>query len=100
MTVSSILNLLHELNKIILCQPLVSIILLYSTSVINSVINLHEFKIYARPCKTVFTVLQNRHQKAPHRLIKGITNYLVMISCFFDQLSSFDLYNPEHTMSQ
>jgi hypothetical protein len=42
MSVSSILNLLHELNKIILCKPLASI-LLYLTSSINSVLNLHEF---------------------------------------------------------
>jgi hypothetical protein len=45
MSVSSILNLLHELNKIILCEPLGSIILFYSTNVINSVMNLHVFNI-------------------------------------------------------
>jgi hypothetical protein len=45
MNVSSILNLLHELNKIILCGPLASILLFYSTSARNSVMNLHEFNI-------------------------------------------------------
>jgi hypothetical protein len=45
MSVSSILNLLHELNKIILCETLASIILFYSTRAINSVMNLHEFNI-------------------------------------------------------
>jgi hypothetical protein len=45
MSVSSILNLLYELNKIILCEPLASIILFYSTSAINSIMNLHEFNI-------------------------------------------------------
>jgi hypothetical protein len=44
MSVSSILNLLHELNKIILCEPLASI-LFYSTSAINSVMNLPEVNI-------------------------------------------------------
>jgi hypothetical protein len=45
MSVSLILNLLHEFDKIILCEPLASIILFYSTSVINSVMNLHKFNI-------------------------------------------------------
>jgi hypothetical protein len=45
MSVSSILNLLHELNKIILCEPLASILLFYSTSAINSVMNIYEFNI-------------------------------------------------------
>jgi hypothetical protein len=45
MSVSSILNLMHELNKIILCESLASIILFYSTSSINLVMNLHEFNI-------------------------------------------------------
>jgi hypothetical protein len=44
MSVSSILNLLHELNKIIL---------FYSTSAINLVMNLHEFNI-------LFTHTQNK----------------------------------------
>jgi hypothetical protein len=45
MSVSLILNLLHDLNTIILCEPLASIISFYSTSSINSVINLNEFNI-------------------------------------------------------
>jgi hypothetical protein len=45
MSVSSILNLLHELNEIILCEPLASIILFYSTSAINSEMKLVEFNI-------------------------------------------------------
>jgi hypothetical protein len=45
MSVSSILNLLHELNRIILCEPLANIILFHSTSAINSVMNLHKFDI-------------------------------------------------------
>jgi hypothetical protein len=45
MSVSSMLNLLHELNKIILCKPLASKIIFSSTSSINSVMNLHEFNI-------------------------------------------------------
>jgi hypothetical protein len=45
MSVSSILNLLHKLNKIILCEPPVITILSYSTSSINSVMNLHKFNI-------------------------------------------------------
>jgi hypothetical protein len=45
MSVSSILNLLNEVNKIILCEPLASMILFYSTSSINSAMNLHEFNI-------------------------------------------------------
>jgi hypothetical protein len=40
---SFILNLLNELNKIILCEPLASIILFYSTNLINLVLNLHEY---------------------------------------------------------
>jgi hypothetical protein len=45
MSVGLILNLLNELNKIILCEPLASIILFYSTSSINLVLNLHEYNI-------------------------------------------------------
>jgi hypothetical protein len=44
MSVSSILNLLNELNML-LCEPLASMILFYWTSLLNSVINLHEFNI-------------------------------------------------------
>ena len=42
MSVGLILNLLNKLNKSILCEPVASIILLYSTSSINLVMNLHE----------------------------------------------------------
>jgi hypothetical protein len=45
MSVGLILNLLKELNKIILCEPLASIILFYSTSSINLALNLHEYNI-------------------------------------------------------
>jgi hypothetical protein len=45
MSVGLILNLLNELNKIILCEPLSSIILFYSTNSINLELNLHEFNI-------------------------------------------------------
>ena len=45
MNVGLILNLLNELNKSILCEPLASITLFYSTSLINLVMNLHEFNI-------------------------------------------------------
>ena len=45
MSVGLILNLLYELNKSILCEPLARIILFYSTSSINLVMNLHEFNI-------------------------------------------------------
>ena len=45
MSVGLILNLLNELNKCILCEPLVSIISFYSTSSINLVMNLHKFNI-------------------------------------------------------
>ena len=44
-SVGLILSLLNELNKRILCEPLESIILFYSTSSIILVINLHEFNI-------------------------------------------------------
>ena len=45
MSVGLILNLLNELNKSILCEPQMSIILFYSTSSINFVMNLHKFNI-------------------------------------------------------
>ena len=45
MSVGLILNLLNELNKSILCEPLASIILFYSMSSINLVMNLYEFNI-------------------------------------------------------
>jgi hypothetical protein len=45
MSVSSILNLLHKLNKTIFCEPLAGKILFYWTSAINSLMNLHEFNI-------------------------------------------------------
>jgi hypothetical protein len=45
MSVSAILNILHKLNKIILCEPLASIILFHITCSINSVMNLHEYNI-------------------------------------------------------
>ena len=45
MSVGEILNLMNELNKSILCEPLESIILFYSTSSINIIMNLHEFNI-------------------------------------------------------
>jgi hypothetical protein len=46
MSVGLILKyLLKELNKILLCEPLASIILFYSTSSINLVLNLHEYNI-------------------------------------------------------
>ena len=45
MSIGLILNLLNELNKSILCEPLTSVIhvLFYSTSSLNLVLNLHEF---------------------------------------------------------
>ena len=46
MSVDLILNLLNEMNKSILCEPLAITILLYSTSSINSAMNLHEFNIF------------------------------------------------------
>ena len=45
MSVGLILNVLNKLNKSILCEPLESIILFYSTSSINLLMNLHEFNI-------------------------------------------------------
>jgi hypothetical protein len=45
MNVVSIHNLLNKLNEIILCEPLASLILIYSTSLINSVMNLQEYNI-------------------------------------------------------
>jgi hypothetical protein len=45
MSVGLILNLLNEFNKIILCEPLASIILFFSTSSINLVLNLNEYNI-------------------------------------------------------
>ena len=45
MSLGLILNLLNELNKSISCEPLVIIILFYSTSSIPLVMNLHEFNI-------------------------------------------------------
>jgi hypothetical protein len=43
MSVGSKLNLLNELNKLIICEPLASIILLYSTSSINLEMERHEY---------------------------------------------------------
>jgi hypothetical protein len=47
MSLGLILNLLNELNKIILCEPLANIEenRFYSTSSINLVLNLHEYNI-------------------------------------------------------
>ena len=45
MSVGLILNLLNELNKSILCEPLASMILFYLSSSINLVMNLHKFNI-------------------------------------------------------
>ena len=45
MSVALTLNFLNELNNSILCEPLASIILFYSTCSIKSVIDLHEFNI-------------------------------------------------------
>ena len=45
MSVGLILNLLNEMNKSILCEPVASIILFYTTSSINFIMNLHEFNI-------------------------------------------------------
>ena len=45
MSVGLILNLMNKLNKSVLYEPLASIILFYSTSSINLVMNLHEFDI-------------------------------------------------------
>jgi hypothetical protein len=45
MSVSSMLNLLKELNKIILYKTPVSKILFYYTSSINSVTDLYEYNI-------------------------------------------------------
>jgi hypothetical protein len=38
MSIDTILNLMHKLNKIILCDPMASITLFYATSSINLVI--------------------------------------------------------------
>ena len=43
MCLGSKLNLLNDLNKRILCEPLARIIIFYSTSSVNFVMNLHEF---------------------------------------------------------
>ena len=43
MSLGLILNLLNELNKSVVCKPLASIILFYSTNSINLIMNLHEF---------------------------------------------------------
>ena len=60
MSVGLILNSLNELNKSILCQPLATIILFYSTRSINLVMNQHEFNIlfitYIVPQKELFIV--------------------------------------------
>jgi hypothetical protein len=45
MSVGLILNLLNNLNKIIFYNPLAKIILFYSTSSINLVLNLHKYDI-------------------------------------------------------
>ena len=45
MSVGLLLNLLNKLKKSILCYPLASIILFYSTSSINLLMNLHKFNI-------------------------------------------------------
>ena len=45
MSAGVILSLLNEFNKSVLCEPLASIILFYSKSSINLVMNLHEFNI-------------------------------------------------------
>ena len=45
MSVGLRLNLLNELNKSIVCEPLASILLLYSMTSINLVLNLHKFNI-------------------------------------------------------
>jgi hypothetical protein len=45
MSVGLILNLLNELNKIILCEPLASITLFYLMSSIDLVLNLHKYNI-------------------------------------------------------
>ena len=45
MSVGLMLNALNEMNKSILCEPLAIIILFYSTSSINLVMNLHEINI-------------------------------------------------------
>ena len=45
MSVGVILHLLNELNKRILCKPLVSIKVFYLTSTINLVMNIHDFDI-------------------------------------------------------
>jgi hypothetical protein len=50
MSVGPILNLLDDLDTVILCEPLASKILSYSTSSINSVINLHEYNILFITC--------------------------------------------------
>jgi hypothetical protein len=50
MSAGSIMNLLKELNKIIMCEPLASIILLYSTTLINLVMNLYEYIIFYLSC--------------------------------------------------
>jgi hypothetical protein len=60
MRVGSILTLLNELNKIILCQPLAILILFYSTSSINLVMNLHEYSIY-----NIFKIRTFQSKKEP-----------------------------------
>jgi hypothetical protein len=45
MGVCLILNLLNQLNKIILCEPMASITLFYSMTSINLVLNRHDYNI-------------------------------------------------------
>ena len=45
MSVGLILNLLNQLNKSIICEPMTRLILFYSKSSINLVMNLHDFNI-------------------------------------------------------
>jgi hypothetical protein len=55
MSVGSILNLLNELNKIILREPLASKILFSSMISINLVMNLHKYNILFILCKSLMS---------------------------------------------
>ena len=62
MSVGLMLKLLNELNKSILCEPLARIILFYLTSLINSVMNLHEFNIlFITHPKKELLIVKNDH---------------------------------------
>ena len=62
MRVGLILNLLNKLNKTMLCEPLVSMILFHSASSIILVMNLHEFNIlFITYPQKEFSFVENDH---------------------------------------